>query len=338
MKLYQEIIKKSKVVDNKFSGSSKDLPDDFEIVFHVPKFHPRGKEISSYCYGDLKLEELPKQAAYRLTKNHVFIIDRNVGKQFFVKEFIKKLGIKPVFLNSTEDNVKTIAYLDKLIKKHGFENMEKFTLVVIGGGLFFNVGAYIAERCSANLIHFPTTVLSMADSPGGKVRVNLLTKSRAFKHYYKSFYEPNAMFFDEHFLELLDEKQKKIGLVEVIKHGIFQSSALYDYLLKSGKKLFADISFLKKAVLWAADLKRVCLEIDIEETETGSKRILRGGHDFSDRIEEEQKLEIPHGIAVAIGIVQQLEAEHEKEFLDKAKKIFAKLEIPYTIEAYQKWK
>ncbi|MDD3102218.1 MAG: hypothetical protein PHE59_03670, partial [Patescibacteria group bacterium] len=61
------------------------------------------------------------------------------------------------------------------------------------------------------------------------------------------------------------------------------------------------------------------------------------GHDFSDRIEEDLKLEIPHGIAVAIGIIKQLEMERENELLDKAKKLFNILNIPYTIEDFNKW-
>jgi 3-dehydroquinate synthetase len=338
MKLYQEILRKSKPIDDKFIKLDKTSIDKTKILFHVPKFHPRSKEISSYFYSNLKLEDLLKQSVYNLTKNHIFIIDKNVGKQFFVKEFIKKHCIKPIILESSESKVKTISYLNKLINKHSFEKMEKFTLTLIGGGLFYNVGAYIAERCDANLIYFPTTVLSMADSPGGKVRVNLVSKYRAYKHYYKSFYEPNAMYLDERFLDLLDEKQKNIGLVEVVKHALFQSPTLYNYLLQAGNKLFADIFELKKVVLWAASLKRVCLEVDVEENENGSRKILRAGHDFSDRIEEDQKLEIPHGIAVSIGIVQQLEAEHEKDTLDKAKMVFDKFNIPYTLEAYQKWK
>lgn len=337
MQLYQEILDKSKTVDDTFSKIRPDDIDKIKITFHVPKFHPRSNGISSYNYSNLRLDELTSQAVYRLTKNHVFIIDENVSKQFFIKEIIKKLQIKPIILKSIEGKVKTKEYLDTIIKKHGLDSETKFTLVVIGGGLLVNIGAYIAERCESNLILFPTTVLSMADSAGGKVRVNFVSDNRAYKHFYKSFYEPNAMFFDERFLEFLGEKQKRIGLVEIIKHSLFQSPKLYDYLFQNGEKLFAESSALKKAILWSVNLKKVCLDVDVEENENGSRRILRGGHDFSDRIEEDLKLEIPHGIAVAIGIIKQLEMEHEKEFLDKVKKLFDKLSIPYTIQAFQKW-
>lgn len=95
---------------------------------------------------------------------------------------------------------------------------------------------------------------------------------------------------------------------------------------------------LLKAILWTASLKKICIDIDVEENENGSHRILRGGHDFSDRIEEDLRLNIPHGIAVAMGIIRQLEAEKEHDLLGKAKRLFSMLDIPITMESYKKWK
>lgn len=338
MKLYKKILRKSKLVDNKFEKLSDHSLASLRILFRVPKFHPRAHEISTYTLSPFALEKLPTIAFYKATKNHVYIIDRSVNKQSFVQYFAKKNHIKSIVLASTESEVKTKLFLDALIKKHFSSKERSLTLIVVGGGLLLNVGAYIAERLSAHLILFPTTVLAMADSAGGKVRANFLTSSRAYKHYYKSFYEPNAMFFDERFLTSLSRKQIKIGLVEIIKHSIFQSPKLYDFLLQNGRKLFTDRKILLKAILWSVSLKKICIDIDVEENENGSHRILRGGHDFSDRLEEDLRLKIPHGIAVAIGIIKQLENENDKVLLQKAKKLFAVLDIPYTLSSYKKWK
>ncbi len=337
MKLYQEILDKSKSVDVEFEDISYSDLNNVKIVFPVPKFHPRSKEISTYTYASISLDELPKTEVYNLTKNHVFIIDNSVSKQEFVRKFTEKNKIKPIILKSIEHEVKTKSFVDNLIQQHSLNKINDVTLVVIGGGLLLNVAAYIAERISANFVQLPSTVLSMADSAGGKVRVNFLTESRAYKHFYKSFYEPNAMFFENRFLDSLPEKQIKIGLVEIIKHGLFQSPKLYNFLLDSGRELFENKKKLKKAILWAVNLKKVCLDFDVEENENGSRKILRGGHDFSDRIEEDERLSIPHGIAVAIGIIKQLEMEQEKQLLDKAKKLFDLLDIPYSIESFNNW-
>lgn len=121
-------------------------------------------------------------------------------------------------------------------------------------------------------------------------------------------------------------------MVEIIKHGIFQSPKLYNYIQKNKSDILNNNIKIKKVALWTLELKRICLEIDPKETIQGSKRILRGGHDYSDKIEEKLKLEIPHGFAVSIGITKQLEFENQKENLKKAKDIFHQLKIPTKIK------
>lgn len=330
--LYEEILERSKEVDKRFEGLLEGDIDSLKIIFKVPNFHPRAKHISSYVLSSLKLEELRKNKLYKSSKKKIFLVDRSAGESKFVKDFLKKERSKVIVLRSIESKVKTKEFLDELIRRDKVINSKPDLICVIGGGLILNVGAYIAENLSTGLILFPTTVLSMSDSSGGKVRVNKLTSERAYKHYYKSFYEPNSIFIDKRFLNSLPEKQIKIGLAEIIKHGLFQSQGLYDYLNKHGKALFKDKEKLLGAALWAADLKRICIEIDVEENENGSRRILRAGHNISDRLEEDKRLKIPHGLAVAIGIVRELELNGDRKTLKRTKKIFKKFEIPYRLK------
>ncbi len=338
MEIYREILRKSKKVDKIFDNIPPDRLNKIKIIFEVPRLHPRGKEVSNYSFSSIKLDELNKSKIYNLTKNHFFIIDNQVSKIDFVNDFVKKNKIKPIKLNSTEYEVKTKGFMDQVIEKNSITQKKDITIVAIGGGLILNVGAYIAERISSNLIQIPTTVLSMADSAGGKVRMNFIEGRKAHKHFYKSYYEPNAMYFEDRFILYLPKKQIKTGLVEIIKHGLFQSPKLYDYLLKCGEDLFKDKDKLKKAIIWSLSLKKICLDLDIEENENGSQKILRGGHNFSDKIEEEEGLKIPHGIAVAIGIIKQLEIEKNKVLLKKAIKIFKELKITYNLEDFKKTK
>lgn len=316
MKLYDEILEKSTDVDNIFLEGTTD-----KVIFTVPSFHPRA-DVKEYPLQVMDLEEVKTKAT--------FIVDSYVVKIPFVKKYFESNNINPIVLDAIEDKVKTKEFMDQI-------QIQAKKIVVIGGGLIMNVGAYLAERAQADLILIPTTVLAMADSSGGKVRVNHKRDGRAYKHFYKSFYEPNAMYIDPRFLSVLPKKQIQIGLVEVIKHAIFQSPALYDYLFETGKELFEDKEKLLKAVMWSAYLKKICMLVDVEENENGSRRILRGGHDFSDRIEEDEMFLIPHGIAVAIGIIQQLEMEEDNILLNKATKLFDLLEIPYTLEKFKIW-
>jgi len=335
MDLIKKILDKSREVDNLFDSMSDLELDSFRIEFQAPPFHPRAKTIKSYPYACLTLEILPETQTYKSSKERIFLIDNTVSKLSFVRSFIEKNGVHPYILGSSEDRVKTREFLDTFIKDNDLTKREGALVVAIGGGLLLNVAAYISEKMDSPLIIFPTTALAMADLAGGKVRVNAIVNLKFYKHYYKSYYEPDAIFIDDRFLDYLPEKQIKIGLAEIIKHGLVQSPKLYDFLSQSGKTLLSDRKKLKKAIFWACDLKRACLEIDVEENMNGSRSFLRMGHDFSDRIEEEMKLKIPHGFAVAIGIIKQLEFEKDEKTLLKAKKLFQELGIPTTLKEYK---
>lgn len=319
MNLYKKILKNSKKVDTKFSKLKK--INNFKIKFIVPKSHKRYKDINYYYFSNKRLEDMP------FYKNKIFIIDKSIIKLDFVKSFIKKEKINKYFLDAIENKIKTESYLDNFIKKN---KIKKSTIVVIGGGLLCNCGLYIAEKTSSNIVLFPTTILAMADGAlGGKVRANLVKSKKYYKHHYKSFYEPNAVFLDERFIHSLPKKQKLRGLVEIIKVALFQSKKLYKFLLKNPKELLESDYLLKKAILWAANLKQICISVDPKEHKDGAEVILRAGHDFSDKIEEENQLNIPHGFAVAIGITQQL--SKNKKLLKESNKIFNKFKIPKTV-------
>lgn len=336
MDLIQKIIEKSREVDTRLDNMQESELDSFHIEFKVPPFHPRAKTIREYPYACLRLESLPETQTYQLARERIFLIDNTVSKLSFVKSFIEKNGVHPHILGSSEDKVKTREFLESFIRDNDLTKREGALVVAIGGGLLLNVAAYVSEKLNGPLIIFPTTALAMADLAGGKVRVNAIANLKFYKHYYKSYYEPDAIYIDDRFLDYRPEKQIKIGLAEIIKHGLAQSPKLYDFLSQSGKTLLSDRKKLKKAIFWACDLKRACLEIDVEENMNGSRSFLRMGHDFSDRIEEEMKLKIPHGFAVAIGIIKQLEFEKDEKTLLKAKKIFQTFGIPTTLEEYKK--
>jgi 3-dehydroquinate synthetase len=102
--------------------------------------------------------------------------------------------------------------------------------------------------------------------------------------------------------------------------------------MENAEIILREDMWLLKAILWAADLKRVCLEIDVEENENGSRRILRGGHGFSDRLEESVHFSIPHGLAVAVGIMMELQEEKAVQKLSEAAAIFDTYGIPTDLD------
>jgi len=325
--LYAKILNESIPVDDKFRNISENELSSYEVVFNVPPFHPRSNEISQYS---LRVSELSKNT---FNDSQLIFVDKGLEKTF-VKDIFPTSG-NVFFEEAREETFKEWNWLNNFIEKNKIKEREAKEVVGVGGGLTLNVAAYIAELLDVPLILVPTTVIGMADGSGGKVRLNMVDKGRFFKHYYKSFYEPNEIIVDHRFLDTLSEKHIATGLGEVIKHGIYQSQALLDFLLSSNFDPHKNRKSLLKAILWTASLKAVCLKIDVEENANGSRKILRGGHEISDRIEEDTHFEIPHGLAVAIGMYREMELG-EHDLLPLFVKFCDKFGIPKTKDEFSR--
>lgn len=325
MNILSAILERSREVDERFARMENAQLGDVRIRYRVPENHPRRSrrkfyDLTTARFEDCRLDDHRRILLASAVKSH--------GCGGRLAEYAKENSV--LVLESVEGTVKTKDYLDSFCEQLMAERRPE-SLVVVGGGLLLNVGAYLAEQMECELILYPTTLLSMADGAGGKVRVNAVLFGRAYKHFYKSYYEPDAIMVDPGFLKTLPAKERRLGLVEIIKHGLFQSRALLRFVVGAGPQLLANDLGLLKAALWAADLKRVCLDLDSEENENGSRSILRAGHDFSDRIEEDSLFTIPHGWAVALGILMLLKsAGREREYCE-ASEIFGTFRIPRSL-------
>ncbi|MBI2484921.1 hypothetical protein HYW18_02100 [Candidatus Uhrbacteria bacterium] len=322
--LYSKILNESLTTDEKFKNISDDKLSSFELFFDVPSFHPRSDEIKSYS---LSVSSLSKNT---FNNSQLIFCDKGLSNTF-LKDFLPKENV--FFEEAREETFKEWGWLKNFIEQNRIKESGAKEVVGIGGGLTLNVAAYVAELLGVPLVQIPTTVIGMADGSGGKVRVNMIDKGRFFKHYYKSFYEPNQILLDPRFLETLSERQISTGLGEVIKHAIYQSQTLLDFLLSQDFDPYTNKKSLLKVILWTATLKAVCLKIDVEENANGSRKILRGGHELSDRIEEDTHFEIPHGLAVAMGIYRELELV-KSDLLPLFVKFCDKFKIPKSVEEF----
>lgn len=325
--LYFKILKESLSIDNKFKSISEVELDSYELIFDVPGFHPRSSEINQYS---LRVSALSKNT---FNDSQLIFADKGLTG-IFLNELLPSSG-NVFFEEAREETFKEWNWLNDFIEKNGIKEREAKEVVGIGGGLTLNVAAYVAELLNVPLLQIPTTVIGMADGSGGKVRLNMVDRGSFFKHYYKSFYEPNEIILDTRFLDTLSEKQISAGLGEVIKHGVYQSQALLDFLLSPDFDPYTNRKSLLKAVLWTASLKAVCLKIDVEENANGSQKILRGGHEISDRIEEDTHFEIPHGLAVAMGMYREMELS-KHDLLPLFVKFCHKFKIPKSIEEFSR--
>ena len=268
--------------------SKRDSSENYnDIYFKIPKNHYRYRFINQYVY---KIDNNDK---LDFEKTDLVLIDRKLSY------FIETNHENVFYLEADEKNLKSEYYLDDFVRSLHANSYNR--VIAVGGGLLLNVSGFIAENLNVDLHYYPSTILAMSDaSIGGKVRVNKVDEDNNLyvKHNYKSFYEPSKIFINSILLNSFPSELIKYNLAEIFKHALYQSDILLEYLLSDSFDPYSDINSLLKAIFWTADLKKICLEIDINETEKGSKNILRAAHDISDRIEEESNFQVPHDLAV----------------------------------------
>ena len=320
MTVYQQILESSVPVDSQFAALSGKELLHFKLSFRVSPSHKRFGSVQNYTY------EVGSMAQILKHENQLIIADNTFRALSWLNDELVDKSV--IWLTPREEETKERYWLDRFISDESMLQSSPHEIVVIGGGILLNAGAYIAEQLGSDLAYIPTTVLAMSDgSIGGKVRANEIKNGIYHKHAYKSFYEPNRILIDPRFLQSLPDKQIAIGLGEVIKHGVYQSRALLEYLVSNDFYPQTDKDSLLKAVLWAAALKEVCLNIDPDETTDGSHVIMRGGHEASDKIEELSHFQIPHGTAVAIAVYEEM-SQKSSELMPLLDACYRKFSIP----------
>ncbi len=300
--LYEQILAATPEMDERFASIDADALHSTHLAFAISKNHPRSNVMGHYGYRVGAFEEAFSD------QRKLILVDASLRSCDWLSHLFANT-VEAHCLVPSESETKERSWLDRFVVEHQLAQKGIEQIVAIGGGIIINAASYMAERIGSDLVYVPTTVLAMADaSIGGKVRANVIENGTPHKHAYKSFYEPNFVIVDPRFLETLPARQVTVGLGEIVKYGVYQSPPLLAWLASDACDPFADREALLKAILWAASLASVCYRIDPEETRAGGGRIIRGAHDASDKIEEASSFAIPHGVAVAMAIQDELRA------------------------------
>jgi 3-dehydroquinate synthase len=177
---------------------------------------------------------------------------------------------------------------------------KKSTLVVIGGGIAQDLGAFAAHIYfrGISLVLVPTTLLSMADSCiGAKTGLNLGES----KNQIGFFQSPSAVFVWIGFLKTLTPIDLRCGFGEIVKLSITAGEDAFNTVSAridaQGFSVAPDISSL---ILGALRTKQPIIEED--EYELSLRKILNYGHTFGHALEGLTHHEVPHGLAVAWGL------------------------------------
>ena len=165
-------------------------------------------------------------------------------------------------------------------------------VVYVGGGVVGDIAGFAAATYlrGVKLIAVPTTVISQTDSAyGGKTGVDHL----GIKNAIGCFRHPAAVIADTAFLETLPENERVSGMGEVVKYGAIAAPEILDSVSRAlpDERIIAACAAIKL---------RFC---EKDEFDLNERRALNFGHTFGHAIESASGLTVPHGQAVAYGML-----------------------------------
>lgn len=182
-------------------------------------------------------------------------------------------------------------------------------LVNVGGGMVTDLGGFAAATFKRGIgfINVPTTLLGAVDAAvGGKTGINFA----GLKNEVGVFRQAEAVVLSSVFFDTLPESEFMSGYAEVIKHALIDSSESLSRVLdrdSSGRAGGAMLNLLAESV----EVKRRIVAED--PCETGLRKALNLGHTAGHAFEAiamERNAPVPHGYAVAWGLVVDMVLSH----------------------------
>ncbi len=211
-------------------------------------------------------------------------------------------------------------------------------LVAFGGGVVGDLGGLAASLYmrGIDLVQCPTTLLSQVDSSvGGKTAVNLV----GGKNLAGTFHQPRLVLADTNTLATLAHGEFLSGLGEVVKSALIGDPQLFELLENESEAVRRrDPGVLGSVVERCVRVKAGVVARD--ERESGERKTLNLGHTFAHAIEQTAGYgRVPHGVAVAVGLVLALETSlrsgrlEDAELPGRVERLLTALELPPSLGA-----
>lgn len=235
------------------------------------------------------------------------ITDRRVQRLYEaeVQEALAEAGFQAVFLSvSPGERSKSWPVVKRLARALLAQGAHRGTaLLALGGGVVGDLTGFLASiyMRGVPLVQVPTTLLAMVDaSIGGKTAINLPEG----KNLLGTFYQPSLVVTDPEFLATLPWKERLNGLAEVLKAGFIRERGLLELLAQEGRGIFGQPGELLEVICRAAGIKVAIVAEDVREADV--RRLLNFGHTLGHGLEAASGFRLPHGRAVALGMLMAL--------------------------------
>jgi len=187
----------------------------------------------------------------------------------------------------------------------------KSLLINIGGGMVTDLGAFAASTFKRGIpfVNVPTTLLAAVDaSVGGKTGINF----NGLKNEIGVFNEASVVIISTCFFDTLPEKELKSGYAEMLKHSMLTSADEFNNLTSRNADSYTPDELLEMLKHSVEVKRRIVTE---DPTEHGTRRSLNLGHTAGHAFEAmamERNTPIPHGYAIAYGLIVSLILSHIK--------------------------
>ncbi|AFJ90594.1 3-dehydroquinate synthase [Blattabacterium sp. (Blaberus giganteus)] len=217
--------------------------------------------------------------------------------------FLKKSNVIKIKSGEEEKNINTCIQICKNLEK--FKATRKSLIINLGGGVITDIGGFVASifKRGIRFINIPTTLLGMVDAAiGYKTGVNL----NYIKNEIGSFYIPEFLIIDTHFLRTLPNKEIVSGMAEMLKHGLIASQNFWEQMIQIQTDIMIQnenkwMNLIHQSILIKQNI------VNQDPKEEGLRKILNFGHTIGHALESYfmNINKILHGIAVIMGMIYE---------------------------------
>jgi 3-dehydroquinate synthase len=247
------------------------------------------------------------------------LVDENTNEYclpYFLSNLPTEIEIEIIEIEAGEENKNMYTCIDLWHTLIDLEADRKSILLNLGGGVITDIGGFVAStfKRGIDFINIPTTLLAMVDaSVGGKTGVDLGNLNNQIG----VINEPKSVIILSKFLETLPSNQMRSGLAEMLKHGLIYDKLYWDKLKNLNDLNTDDLDILIKQSI---EIKNEIVSQDLKEN--GIRKALNFGHTLGHAIESyflesEDKKQLLHGEAIAVGMILESHISYQSNFISK---------------------
>lgn len=244
-----------------------------------------------------------------------FAIDQNILKLY--KDIFSKIPKNRLYAIDAIEQKKNIdTVIDICEQMTNMPSKRNTHLISVGGGITQDITGFVANALYRGIkwTFFPSTLLAACDSCiGGKTSLNC----KGFKNLLGTFYPPDEIKIYPDFFKTLSDGDFLSGLGEVVKFNVMAGINGIDNIETNIDKLinrdnFAVSNFCHTSLIFKKDF------IEEDEFDKGRRILLNFAHTFGHAFETSSNYGIPHGSAVAMGMIVANRISVKRKLLDNS--------------------